>query len=80
MSKIKDMFYQGMNVSDKAQHKIDALVYVISKNEELTNDESFEKVINSSVYKKIIDVETFYWTIPSASIINEYLSERNSKR
>lgn len=77
MGKINSMFYNGMNVSEKAQNKIDALVYFISRNEDLTNDESLEKVINSNVYKKIIDVETFYWTIPSHSIINEYLSEKN---
>lgn len=77
MGKINSMFYNGMNVSGKAQNKIDALVYFISRNEDLTNDESLEKVINSNVYKKIIDVETFYWTIPSHSIINEYLSEKN---
>ena len=77
MGKINSMFYNGMNVSEKAQNKIDALVYFISRNEDLTSDESLEKVINSNVYKKIIDVETFYWTIPSHSIINEYLSEKN---
>lgn len=79
MGKINEMIYKGMNVTDKAQNKIDALVYFISRNEEISDVQSLERVLETDIYKKIVNVDTLYWTIPSSAIINEYLSERRNR-
>ena len=79
MGKINEMIYKGMNVTDKAQNKIDALVYFISRNEDISDVQSLERVLETDIYKKIVNVDTLYWTIPSSAIINEYLAERRNR-
>lgn len=76
MGKINEMFYKGINVTNKAQNRVDALVSFIERNENLTSTEILERVMSMDVYKKIVNVDTFYWTIPSSTIINEYLAEK----
>ena len=76
MSEVKNFLYEGKDISHKVQNKVDSLVWFISKNEELSKEDSLKKIKESEVYKKITDVQSFYWTMPSSFIVNEYLKER----
>lgn len=76
MSEIRNFFYEGRDISDKIQNKVDSLVWFISRNEELSKEDSLKKIKKSEIYKKIIDVQSFYWTMPNSSIVNEYLKEK----
>ena len=76
MSEVKNFLYEGKDISHKVQNKVDSLVWFISKNEELSKEDSLKKIKKSEVYKKITDVQSFYWTMPSSFIVNEYLKEK----
>lgn len=77
MGEVKNLFYKDIDISHKVQNRIDSLVLFISKNEELSKEESLSKIRNTAVYEKLLDIYTFYWTMPNSSIVNEYLREKN---
>lgn len=77
MAENKEFLYNGLDVSNKVSNKIDSLVYFIARNEELSIEDSLKKAKATKVYKKILDIKSFYWTMGTSTILNEYLREKD---
>ena len=68
-------FYKDKDITDKINNRIDYLLTFIVNNEKITSEEADKKIKGTNIFKKIIDVDSFYWTLCSDTICNEYLSE-----